>query len=39
MNKAELKEFVKSQRRVVDESRKKLANIKERQLLKSEQGR
>ena len=33
MSKSELKEFVKSKRRAVDESKKKLANIKDRQLL------
>ena len=39
MSKSELKEFVKSQRRVDEESKKKLANIKERQVLTEKRAR
>ena len=39
MSKSELKEFVKSKRRAVDESKKKLANIKDRQLLTEKRAR
>lgn len=39
MSKSELKEFVKPKRRAVDESKKKLAIIKERQLLPEKRAR